>query len=63
MRLLDVSWFPANGEPAILYIYLFFNVFVGVCMFPFIAATYNSMYADIADAHELQTGKRREGAI
>lgn len=62
LRLLDVEWFPANESPMVLVIYLTV-VFIGAAQLPIIGATYNSMYADLADAHELHTGKRREGAI
>ena len=62
LRLLDVAWFPANGSPWVLAIYLT-AVFVGASTLPVLGATYNSMYADIADSHELRTQRRREGAI
>ena len=62
LRLLEVSWFPANDSPRVLVIYLT-AVFIGASTLPILGATYNSMYADIADAHELRTRKRREGAI
>ncbi len=62
LRLLDVSWFPANESPMILVIYISV-IFIGASTLPILGATYNSIYADLADAHELRTGKRREGAI
>ncbi|MDA0790539.1 MAG: MFS transporter [Proteobacteria bacterium] len=62
LRLLDFAWFPENGSPWILTIYLAV-IFVGATTLPVLGATYNSMYADLADAHELRTHRRREGAI
>ena len=62
LRLLEFDWFPANGSPWVLVIYLT-AVFLGAATLPILGATYNSMYADIADAHELRTRRRREGAI
>ena len=62
LRLLDVGWFPSNDSPWVLGIYLT-AVFIGATTLPILGATYNSMYADIADAHELRTRRRREGAI
>ena len=62
LRLLDVSWYPENGSPWVLINYLvmaFVVSFMGVLM----GATYNSIFADLADAHELRTHRRREGAI
>ncbi len=62
LRLLDFGWFPVNGSPWILVIYLTV-IFIGATTLPVLGATYNSMYADLADAHELRTRRRREGAI
>lgn len=62
LRLSGFDWFPENGSPYILWIYLGV-VFIGASTLPILGATYNSMYADLADAHELRTSKRREGAI
>ena len=62
LRLVDFDWFPDNGSPWILPLYLT-AAFLGGTAVPLLGATYNSMYADIADAHELRTRKRREGAI
>lgn len=61
-RLLDVPWYPENGSPWVLINYLIV-AFINVCNATIITATYSSMCADVADAHELRTGKRREGAI
>ena len=62
LRLAEFSWFPANDSPWVLTIYLT-AAFIGACTLPVLGATYNSMYADLADAHELRTRRRREGAI
>lgn len=62
LRLLEFDWFPANGSPLVLVIYLS-AIFIAAGCLPIIGATYNSMYADLADAHELRTHRRREGAI
>jgi len=62
LRLLDVSWFPRNDSPWILPM-LMFRLFVGAALAPIIFTSLNSMFADIADEHELDTGERREGLI
>jgi glycoside/pentoside/hexuronide:cation symporter, GPH family len=62
LRLLELPWFPENDSSWVLVIYLG-SVFISASMLPIIGATYNSIYADLADAHELRTGKRREGAL
>ncbi|MEE9278924.1 MAG: MFS transporter [Myxococcota bacterium] len=62
LRLLDVSWFPDNDSPWILPIFLAAST-VGALSAPIIGATANSMLADIADEHELDTGIRREGVL
>lgn len=62
LRLLDVSWFPGNESPWILVIFLSAST-VGALASPIIGATANSMLADIADEHELETGIRREGVL
>ena len=61
-RLLDVSWFPENGSPAIFWIYFAKYFIQGICL-PAIFASFNSMFADIADEVELESGGRREGVI
>ena len=60
LRLLDVPWYPANGTLAVLWIFLAAST-VGASAAPVIGATQNSMIADVADEHELETGIRREG--
>ena len=62
LRLLDVSWYPDNESPWTLWIFLAAAA-VGGLASPIIAATVNSMLADLADEHELDTGIRREGVI
>jgi glycoside/pentoside/hexuronide:cation symporter, GPH family len=61
-RLLDVSWFPENGSIAIFWIYFAKYFIQGLCL-PAIFSSFNSMFADIADEVELQSGGRREGVI
>ena len=62
LRLLDVSWFPGNESPWVLIIFLSAST-VGALAAPIIGATANSMLADVADEHELDTGIRREGVL
>jgi GPH family glycoside/pentoside/hexuronide:cation symporter len=62
LRLFAASWYPENGSPWVLINLLSF-MFVSVCTYAICGATYSSIYADLADAHELRTHKRREGAI
>lgn len=62
LRLLDVSWFPGNESPWIFWIYSLTYLMNGLCL-PVILASFNSMFADIADEIELETGERNEGAL
>ncbi len=62
LRLLDVSWFPDNDSPWIFWIYFMRYLLQGICL-PAIFASFNSMFADISDEVELETGVRREGVI
>ncbi len=62
LRLLDVSWFPDNESPWIFWIYFFRYLLQGICL-PVIFASFNSMFADISDEVELETGVRKEGVI
>ncbi|HEY6599191.1 MAG TPA: MFS transporter [Pseudomonadales bacterium] len=62
LRLLDVSWFPANGSPLVLPL-IFGMSFIGALLAPPIFGSLNAMFADIVDEHELDTGHRREGII
>lgn len=62
LRLLDVSWFPDNDSPWIFWIYFLRYFLQGICL-PLIFASFNSMFADISDEVELESGVRREGVI
>lgn len=62
LRLLDLPWFPGNESPWVLYIFLAAST-VGALCAPVIAASSDSMLADVADEHELDTTIRREGVI
>ncbi len=62
LRLLDVSWFPSNESTVILPLIMLVT-FVSSLIGPVIFSSLNSMFADIADEHELETGARREGVI
>jgi Na+/melibiose symporter-like transporter len=62
LRLLEVPWFPGNESPWILVFYLAAST-VGALCAPIIGASSDSMLADIADEHELDTYIRREGVI
>jgi GPH family glycoside/pentoside/hexuronide:cation symporter len=62
LRLLDVDWFPDNDSPWIFWIFFTRYLLQGICL-PVILASFNSMFADIADEVELDTGERREGII
>lgn len=62
LRLADVSWFPGNDSPLIFWIYFARYLVQGIFL-PVILASFNSMFADIADEVELESSQRREGAI
>jgi Na+/melibiose symporter-like transporter len=62
LRLLDVPWFPDNDSPMILTLVMVTS-FITALLAPVVFATINSMFADIADEHELESGERREGVI
>lgn len=62
LRLLEVPWFPVNGSPLILPLVALVT-FIGSLIGPVIFSSLNSMFGDIADEHELETGARREGVI
>ena len=62
LALVDVSWLPERGSNALLAVLVvsgFLTAFLG----PMIFATVNSMFADITDEHELETGHRRRGDL
>lgn len=54
--------FPENGHPIILPL-LILSAFVAGLVIPVIFITLDSMFADISDELELETGKRQEGLI
>ena len=58
MRLLDT--FPANQTTALLVTLVVFKLLQGLVVVQSLAS-FGSMVADIADQHELATGKRQEG--
>ncbi|MBV1904472.1 MAG: MFS transporter [Pseudomonadales bacterium] len=62
LRLCDVDWFPDNQSPWIFWIILLRYLLHGICL-PVVLASFNSMFADIADEVELHSGERREGVI
>jgi glycoside/pentoside/hexuronide:cation symporter, GPH family len=62
LRLMDVSWFPGNDSEWILRLIVARYLMLGAIA-PIIFSSINSMCADIADEHELETGERREGII
>lgn len=62
LRLLEVAWYPMNGSPWVLINWLS-AMWVGMTAGYVAYAIYSSIFADVADSHELRTGKRREGAI
>ncbi len=62
LRLLDVPWFPDNESPWILRL-MMLRYLIAATIAPIIFSSLNSMFADIADEHELETGERREGII
>lgn len=55
-----VGWFPENGEPAVFWILLVMRFLMGVGAIQS-TVSFNSMMADIADQHELETNRRQEG--
>ena len=60
--LLNFDWFPQPGSDSLLII-LVINSGLTTMLAIALFATVNSMFADIADEHELETGERREGII
>ena len=62
LRLLGVPWYPSNESIWVLWIFLGAST-VGALSAPIIGANQNSMLADVADEHELETGIRREGVL
>ena len=62
LRLLDVSWYPDNDSPWVLYIILVVSL-INAITGTIAAVTYSSIYADLTDAHEYRTHRKREGTI
>ncbi|HEX7036493.1 MAG TPA: MFS transporter [Pseudomonadales bacterium] len=58
LRLADL--FPENGSPAVFWILLVVRFLMGVGAIQS-TVSFNSMMADIADQHELETHRRQEG--
>lgn len=54
------GWFPDNGDPAVFWILLVVRFLMGVGAIQS-TVSFNSMMADIADQHELETDRRQEG--
>jgi Na+/melibiose symporter-like transporter len=57
-----IGFFPPNDSPFILFA-VFGPLLVGYMVFPVSYIVIDSQLADIADEHELKTGKRAEGVI
>lgn len=58
LRLLD--WFPANGTGELIFWLVLFRFTQGVVVQQAIVS-FGSMMADVADEHELLSGRRQEG--
>lgn len=58
LRLLD--WFPENGSPWVFWILLAARFLMGLGSIQS-TVSFNSMMADVADQHELETHRRQEG--
>lgn len=56
------GWFPANDSPLLLWL-LFGPMFLGFMIMPVTAIVVDSQLVDVADDHELRTGKRAEGIV
>ena len=57
-----VDFFPANDSPFLL-VALFLPLMLGYMIFPISGILIDSQLVDVADEHELNTGKRAEGII
>jgi glycoside/pentoside/hexuronide:cation symporter, GPH family len=62
LRLLDVPWFPTNGDPSLLWVLLLTQFCVG-CSAPVILIMLASVLADVCDEIELESGRRLEGLV
>ena len=60
LRLLEVPWFPNNDSDWILILF-FVTTYIQMICNPVAGATIFSMFADIADEHELHSGKGGKG--
>lgn len=60
LRMLGL--FPENGDPLLFPMVLFF-VFCFYCMQSILIISITSLLGDIADEHELNRGRRREGVL
>ena len=60
LRLMDLL--PPNGDPIILPLVMGIS-FLGAVTVPVVLISINSMFADISDEMELETGERQEGII
>jgi Na+/melibiose symporter-like transporter len=60
LKLID--FFPANDSPFLL-VALFLPLMLGYMIFPISGILIDSQLVDVADEHELNTGKRAEGII
>jgi Na+/melibiose symporter-like transporter len=58
LRLLD--WFPENGTTSLLVTLALFRFFQGMIVQQALVS-FGSMMADVADEHELESGRRQEG--
>ena len=58
MRLLGI--FPENGDPLLLHVLVGFKFFQGIVVQQALVS-FGSMMADVADEHELRSGRRQEG--
>ena len=57
-----IGWFPDNDSPWLLAA-LFGPLFLSFLLGPLLPVVIDSQLADIADEHELQTGRRSEGVV
>ncbi len=55
-----VGWFPENGTAAVFVILLIVRLLMGVGSIQS-TVSFNSMMADVADQHELESNRRQEG--
>lgn len=62
LTLSTVSWFPKPGSDVLLTV-LIVSASITAYFALVIFSCLNSMFADIADEHELEVGERREGVI